>query len=216
MKLRQGDFDSQNAWYREWDFTPELLFVPPKPPTIKGNGLGIGALFGLILSIGSLIGLVHEDLKQKDGCIAMPEHWQFKVEGHRPQLVVQCAEMREDDTLGSAKYVVTIPHYQLTKENPPPPFRYMFKGKYYGVLKLNDNSKIQVYCDSEIEAKRVLNSIALWVDPSQTFQTYVRTGEISNPLFKNVKVYPKYATFYSKGTHPDSEVTRIYWGKALK
>ena len=65
-----GDFDSQNAWYKEWEFKPELSFVPPEPPPIQGTGLGIGAIFGLLFSIGSLIGLVHQDLKQKDDCIA--------------------------------------------------------------------------------------------------------------------------------------------------
>ena len=195
--------------------TLPLNYRPPEPPDVKGTGLGIGALFGLILTVGSLIRIVHEDLKQKDGCVAIPEHWQIPVEGHRPQLVVQCAEMREDGTLGSAKYVVTIPHYQLREENPPPPFSSMSKGRYYGVLKLNDNSKI-LYCESEFEARRILNSIALWIDPNQIFQTYPRTGEISNPLFKNVTVYPKYATFYSKGSHPDSEVTKIYWSDVVK
>ena len=151
-----GDFDFQGVWYREWDFTTDLPFVPPKPPDLIGSGLGIGAVLGIMASIARLIIDTYTDLKEGSDCVAMPEHWQLKPEGHRPQLVVQCAELREDGTLGSAKYVVTIPHYQLVGDEIPPPFDFINKGKYYGVLLLGDNSKVQVYCQSEWEARRVL------------------------------------------------------------
>lgn len=215
LESLEGDYNGfvdQNAYYQEWNFQPDLAFVPPSPPPTTGSGLGLAAIFGLITTVANLILLTHRDLKESDQCLAMPEHWQLKPEGHRPQLVVQCAEVKEDGTLGSAKYVVTIPHYQYNPDSPGKPFDRMYKGKYYGVLRLNDNSKIQVYCDSESEARRVLTMIGYCIDPQQTYQTYIRTGEISNPNFKNVLVYPKYATYYSKGTAPDSEVHRIYWG----
>lgn len=212
LEANFGDFDQQNVWFREWNFQPELSFVPPSPPPTTGSGLGISALFGLMYTIANLIMLTHEDLSQQECCVAMPEHWQLKPEGHRPQLVVQFAEKREDDTLGSAKYVVTIPHYELPEGNKPPPVNFIRKGHYYGVLKLNDNSKVQVYCESEHEARRVLTSFMSWIDATQLNGTYIRTGEISNPDFKEIQVFPKYATYYSKGSAPDSEQTRIYWG----
>ena len=215
LQFFEGDGDEffdGILWPKTWNFEPELSFVPPNAPPTSGTGMGILALFGLMVSIGNLIMQTHQDLKENECCLAMPEHWQLKPEGHRPQLVVQCAEMREDGTLGSAKYVVTIPHYLYNPETTVPPFNWMYKGKYYGVLRLNDNSKVQVYADSEYEARRVLQMISLWIDALQTQNTYIRTGEISNPDFKNVQVFPKYATYYSKGTAIDSEVKRIYWG----
>lgn len=218
MEAFEGDTDNQFtslSWVQEWDFEPILSFKPPSSLPTKGTGTGIAALFGLLLSIGNLLLLLNREDKEGNECVAFPEHWQIPLEHHRPQLVVQCAEKSEDGTLGSAKYVVTIPHYNWTAVSPSPPFLYLRKGRYYGVLKLKDNSKIQVYAESEMEARRVLEQIKASIDWTMSQGSIVRTGEISGNGFKNVTVYPKYATFWTKGKAPDTEQKRVYWGQAF-
>ena len=217
LEALEGDNDGQFtslSWFKEWDFQPKLTFVPPETLPTKGKGTGIAALFGLMMAIGNLLLLMNLEDKEGDHCVAFPEHWQIPPEHHRPQLVVQCAEKEEDGTLGSAKYVVTIPHYMWLTDSPSPPFLYLKKGRYYGVLKLNDNSKIQVYAESEWEARRVLQEIRYSIEWSQAYNTRIRTGEISGNGFKEVTVYPKYATFWTKGKAPDTEQKRVYWGNA--
>jgi hypothetical protein len=216
-RLESLEGDNENgynstSWFKEWEFKPELSFIPPDSLPTKGKASGIAALFGLMVSIGNLLLLLQKEEIRTDNCIAFPEHWQIPIEHHRPQLVVQCAEKKQDGTLGSAKYVVSIPHYQWRYSDAPPPFSYLNKGNYYGVLKLKDNSKIQVYAESEWEARRVLLDIRGSIDLEQVQGSTIRTGEIDGPGFKKVKVYPKYATFWTKGKAPDTERKRMYWG----
>lgn len=207
---------TSNSWFKEWTFIPEKLsFVPPADKPIIGKGSGMAALLGLLISLGNLILLTHKDLQSYNECVAFPEHWQIPPEHHRPQLVVQCAEKDQNGKLGSAKYVVTIPHYMWLNDAPMPPFKSLKKGRYYGVLTLNDNSKIQVYAESEWEARRVLQEIRYSIEWSQAYNTRIRTGEISGDGFKEVTVYPKYATFWSKGKAPGTQQKRVYWGVAF-
>jgi hypothetical protein len=217
LESLEGDTDDQytsDSWIKEWKFEPTLTFKPPETLPTAGKATGIAALFGILLSIGNLLLLLQKEELEGDRCVAFPEHWQIPMEHHRPQLVVQCAEKKEDGTLGPAKYVVTIPHYWWQAENMPPPFYFLDKGRYYGVLKLKDNSKIQIYAKSEWEARRVLQEIKYSIDMEQSWDATIRTGEISGPGFKEVTVYPKYATFWTKGKAPDTEQKRIYWGEA--
>jgi len=218
LEALEGDTDDQFtslSWFKEWDFQPILSFVPPTTLPTKGTGTGIAALFGLLTTIGNLLLLLNLEDKAGGHCVAFPEHWQIPLEHHRPQLVVQCAEKLEDGTLGSAKYVVTIPHYMWMADSPSPPFLYLKKGRYYGVLKLEDNSKIQVYAESEMEARRVLEEIKSSINWTMSQNSFIRTGEISGNGFKNVTIYPKYATFWTKGKAPDTEQKRVYWGQAF-
>ena len=217
LEALEGDTDQEftpASWLKEWDFKPKLSFVPPETLPTKGKATGIAALFGLMMTIGNLLLLLNLEEKEGDKCVAFPEHWQIPFEHHRPQLVVQCAEKKMDGTLGSAKYVVTIPHYMWTNDSPIPPFYYLHKGRYYGVLKLKDNSKIQIYAQSEAEAQRVLLTIRSKIKLEMVQGSRIRTGEISGDGFKEVTVYPKYATFWTKGKAPDTEQKSVYWGEA--
>ncbi len=216
LESLEGDNDDEytsTSWTQEWKFEPKLSFKPPANMPTSGKATGIAALFGLLLSIGNLLLLLQKQDLEGDRCVAFPEHWQIPLEHHRPQLVVQCAEKKSDGTLGPAKYVVSIPHYWWRDEKVPPPFFWLDKGRYYGVLKLKDNSKVQVYAKSEDEARRVLEEIKYSITQDQSSGSRIRTGEISGPGFKEVRVYPKYATFWTKGKAPDTQQKRIYWGQ---
>lgn len=194
LESLEGDNDGEYtsvSWFKEWKFEPKLSFVPPETLPTAGTGKGIAALFGMMLAIGNLLLLLQKEEQEGDRCVAFPEHWQIPLEHHRPQLVVQCAEKKDDGTLGPAKYVVTIPHYWWQTESTPPPFLWLDKGRYYGVLKLKDNSKIQVYARTENEARRVLQQIKSSITWEQAQGATIRTGEISGPGFKEITIYPK-------------------------
>ena len=132
-------------------------------------------------------------------CSAIPEHWQIPLEARRPQLVLQLAEPKEDeDGLQSAKHVITIPHYIGTVDDPAP-IQYMDKGNYQGILTLADNSKVMVYGQSQYECWRVIEAIKPWIDPDQLTETLPKYDVYPTANIKQVRVYPKYASYWPPG-----------------
>jgi hypothetical protein len=68
-----------------------------------------------------------EGLQCQSNCIAtVPEWWQVRLEGHRPQVIFVFAEKKEDGTLGNDYYSITIPHPKSDKppeESPLQPYK---------------------------------------------------------------------------------------------
>lgn len=189
-----------------WDYQIKESCGDDTNKQYQGTGKGIPALVAMQRDLAKILQDVQSASCENDNFAVIPEHWQLRPEADRPQLVVMCAEKKEDGTLGSAKYVVTIPHYQHTSLHNFAPFYSLEKGSYQGILTLKDNSKVIIYAKSINEARRVLQNIYAEIDFSYRDGFYPKVGPIGNPNFKEVTVYPKYGKYFSTGarkTVPD-------------
>lgn len=99
---------------------------------------------------------------------AIPEWWQTRLGAERPQLIIQYAAMFEDGTFDKAKYSISIPYWNKSKEqtevNDFPIYR---KGQYMAQLILRDNSKVIVNCFSEDVCDDVIDKLSQSINPSQ-------------------------------------------------
>lgn len=165
----------------------------------QGTGKGIPALVGMHRDLALMLKDIQKSSCENDNFAVVPEWWQLRPEADRPQLIVQCAEKNADGSLGSAKYVVTIPHYQHSTPNNFAPFYSLSKGSYQGVLTLKDNSKVIIYGNSITHTRSVLLNIWNEIDYSYRLPFSPKVGPIGNPNFKEVTVYPKYGKYFADG-----------------
>jgi hypothetical protein len=136
---------------------------------------------------------------ENDNFAVVPEWWQLRPEADRPQLIVQCAEKKEDGTLGSAKYVVTIPHYQHSTPHGFAPFYSLNKGSFQGMLTLKDNSKVIIYARTVQEARSVLLNIYNEIAFDYRNGYSPKITQIPDLGFKEITVYPKYGKYFPTG-----------------
>jgi Collagen triple helix repeat (20 copies) len=143
-------------------------------------------------------------------CIAsIPEHWQVRLEGGRPQLVYIYREVKPNGTLDDSWYQISVPHPKTyTKANVPKLPNYI-KGDWEYIVTLTDNSKIVVNGKDEAEcktiieaAKSIVNSAKL--DPKIPIKSAKRTAEDGFAV-RNVRLYKidYYSTGARKGAKPD-------------
>jgi hypothetical protein len=135
--------------------------------------------------------------------IAVPEWWQARPEYDRPQLIVSFAEYDpiKKKLVSSAKYTLTIPHWQGAKPTKSPISQYL-SGKHQRILRLKDNSKVIVFAKDEATAILVLGEAKKVINPAQLVGAIELPGGNlvgSERLNKNKLYYPKVLTFYSKG-----------------
>jgi len=110
------------------------------------------------------------DLKGQQVCnsqcyAAVPEWWQIRLEGKRPQLVILFAETDiNGKVIGSPKNPITIPHPVISRgtTSPLPPYQ---KGQYESMLTLNDNSKIILNAVDASTADSMMDACKALVDP---------------------------------------------------
>lgn len=172
----------------------------------SGEKKGMEALMGITRDITKLLKDLQTTVCENDNAPVIPEWWQLRPEADRPQLVVLCAEKKADGTLGSAKYVVTIPHYRYTSLTGFSPFPKLEKGSYQGILTLTDNSKVIIYAKSILEARSVLYNIYQNIQADHRLDFHPKVGPIGNPNFQEITVYPKYGKYFATGarkTVPD-------------
>jgi hypothetical protein len=129
---------------------------------------------------------------------AVPDWWQVRIEGRRPQLIMHFAEMGLDGKLDKTKYVISIPQALNVKPLASPISAYR-KGQYEGILTLNDNSKLIVNAISETEAQRVIDEASGSIDPKYLNGSFIKIGIRKGQALKQIMVYPKYAKFFSSG-----------------
>ena len=165
----------------------------------EGSGKGIPALVAMQRDIASMLQDMQISSCENDNFAVVPEWWQLRPEADRPQLIVQCAEKNSDGSLGSAKYVVTIPHYRFSTPTAFAPFYSLSKGSFQGVLTLKDNSKVIIYGNSIQHTRSVLLSIWNEISFSYRLPFNPKVGPIGNPNFKEVTVYPKYGKYFADG-----------------
>jgi hypothetical protein len=133
-----------------------------------------------------------------DAVASVPDWWQVRIEGKRPQLVIHFAEKRMDGKLGSAMYVVTIPHPSPIKPLYSPISSFT-KGNIEGILTLNDNSKLIVNGLNELEVGRVIEEAILTIDPKRLLGSFSKVGTRRGQALKQIKVYPRYCRYFSTG-----------------
>jgi hypothetical protein len=145
-------------------------------------------------------------------CVAaIPDWWQIRLGADIPQLVVQYAEQIGEKNgkpkYGAPKYVITIPHYQLSYDATTKAlFPSYTKGSRMGVLICNDNSKLIVNAEDEAEANRVLNQLQSLIAPAFTEDARINNGDRRGTNLKTLTVHPRIAKFFSQGqknTKPD-------------
>jgi hypothetical protein len=182
-----------------WDYQIKEKCSDDTFKSYQGTGKGIPALVAMHRDLALMLKDSQRSSCENDNFAVVPEWWQLRPEADRPQLIVQCAEKNADDSLGSAKYVVTIPHYQHTIPYNLPPFSNLEKGSYQGVLTLKDNSKVIIYGKTIQETRNVLYNIYSEIDTNYRNGFYPKVGPIGNPNFKEITVYPKYGKYFATG-----------------
>ena len=143
------------------------------------------------------------DLGFIDGVInasaAVPDWWQVRKEGKRPQLVIEFGQRGKRGGIGYANYTLHIPHYKHRtppKTSPIPAYR---KGQHEGILTLFDNSKVIVNAFSLSEAKQVIEAAKKVISPKYLKNSHVKYGTRKGVDLKEVQVYPAKAKFFPTG-----------------
>jgi hypothetical protein len=182
-----------------WDYQVKEKCEDENLKSYQGTGKGIPALVAMHRDLALMLKDIQKASCENDNFAVVPEWWQLRPEADRPQLIVQCAEKNADGSLGSAKYVVTIPHYRYTSPTFFAPFSRLEKGSYQGVLTLKDNSKVIIYGKSIAHTRSVLLQIYSEIDSNYKLPFNPQVGPIGNPDFKEITVYPKYGKYFPTG-----------------
>lgn len=143
------------------------------------------------------------DLGYIDGVInataAVPDWWQVRKEGRRPQLVIEFGQRSRKGGIGSANYTLHIPHYKgrtPPKKSPIPPYR---KGQEEGILTLFDNSKVIVNAFNRAEAKKVIEAAKKVIEAKYLKNSHVKYGTRKGTDLKEVEVFPAKAKYFPTG-----------------
>lgn len=202
LNLLRANLDTDFSW----NFGIKEKCGDESDITYQGVKKGVPALIDMSKHLAKILADFQKSSCENDNFAVVPEWWQLRPEADRPQLIVQCAEKKEDGTLGSAKYVVTIPHYRHETPHGFAPFYSLSKGSFQGMLTLKDNSKVIIYGDSIAHTRSVLVSIWNEIKFDYRLPFNPKVGPIGNPDFKEVTVYPKYGKYFATGakkTVPD-------------
>lgn len=128
---------------------------------------------------------------------SIPQSWQIRHEGGKPQLVIHCAEKEEDGKYGSAKYPITVPHWKGKATDKPslPPYK---KGNWEGIIVLADNTKVTINAANEAECTKILNAIKPWIVSAMLKGSYFKGRKI-NVDIKQTQVKPMYGRYFKEG-----------------
>lgn len=130
---------------------------------------------------------------------AVPEWWQIRPEGKRPQIVLQFCAKLPSGKYGPPKYSITLPHPKNTQKPLTAPLPKYKKGNFEGELKLGDSSKIIVNCESKGEAERVLNVLKGLVSTQLLEGSSIKLSERRGKPVMKQEVFARIATYFEKG-----------------
>ncbi|MEH2113537.1 hypothetical protein [Nostoc sp.] len=136
---------------------------------------------------------------------AVPEWWQVRPEGKRPQLILLCGEKFENGNIGSLVYPITIPHPKTERRttSPIPDYR---KGNIEAILTLKDNSKAIVNAYDTDTANSLIEAIKLIIDPTYLEGSFSKVGLRKGQELLTINVRAKESRYFSNGlknTKPD-------------
>jgi hypothetical protein len=160
---------------------------------LKGSEQAIQGLYQNLADIEAL------QCKAGDVYAAVPEWWQIRPEAQRPQLILQFCAKLSQGKYGPPMYSITIPHPKTTAKLLSIPLDSYKKGSFEGELKLADNSKIIVNCESQKEAERVLSIITSMVSNQMLEGSSIKLSERRGKPVKKQDMYIRIATLFEKG-----------------
>ncbi len=139
----------------------------------------------------------------------IPDSWQPKLfRNKRPQLVVVYKPDDRKYPNPDSRWSLTIPHFNFTKRTLEKQLKAIpdyEKGRFQGVYRLTDNSKLVVYAKSEAKAKSFIKKIIKsklvkddYIANKATLDADIFTGA-SKGNYATVKVTPTYVKYYSTG-----------------
>ena len=136
---------------------------------------------------------------------AVPEWWQIRPEGKRPQLVLQFCAKLPDGKFGPPKYALTIPHPKNVQKPLNAPLPKYKKGSFEGELKLADNSKIIVNCESQKEAERVLDILKGLVTSVMLKGSTIKYSERRGKPVQRHEMFARIVTYFEKGIEDSAD-----------
>lgn len=219
MKPKQAKFDANS-----WEFTQRTIrighnrrvkqyFKDVNSDTGVNTGRSAIKTSLLIRNADSAIETLNKmtyfaNYLERDIVATYPEGWQVKKGQDIPQLVIIYRDINPKSKSGD--YPLYIPHYKGTKKPVIPSYK---KGDHWARWILKDNTRIIVNASTEAEALRVINKLEKHVDPKfRTSEKPWRTvGEAAKGTYKQIKVAPIRADYYSKGKHQSFAEWRTYY-----
>ncbi len=139
-------------------------------------------------------------LKGIDAISSMPFQWQMLPEFDRPQLAVIFRVQERKNKSGN--YTLHIPHYNGNRQPEIPEYT---KGNWWARVILKDNSKLTVYAQTKTEAERVIDKLTHYIDRKYLVEhSKPSFGYMEHKPFKEIKVKPHRADFYSQGKKDSS------------
>jgi hypothetical protein len=137
--------------------------------------------------------------KPSEAYAAVPEWWQIRPEGKRPQLVLQFCPKLANGKYGAPKYSITLPHPKNVQKPLTAPLASYKKGNFEGELKLADSSKIIVNCETQKEAERVINLLKNLVSTKMLDGSTTKFSERRGKPVMKQEVFARIATYFEKG-----------------
>ncbi len=145
---------------------------------------------------------------KSDTVPVIPDSWQVKIEGNRPQLIVVFKPKSSKYPKPDSRWSLSIPHFDFNQANIANQLKKIpdyEKGKHQGVYTLKDNSKIIIYAKSGNEAKRVIKKIVTsnlikskYIIDRSKIEDDIKVGE-ARGTYKELLVTPTYAKYFSTG-----------------
>ena len=138
--------------------------------------------------------------------IAQPETWSLKAGNDIPQLAVIFREDLGNGKLGRSTYSLYVPHYYSNSPPQKSPLPAYYKGSHQGNYTCKDNSNFFVYAKSEEQAEIMVNAAKAVIKPAMLSTTPNKFGKIKGKVFKEAKMVPVRAQYFSKGkeqVYPD-------------
>ncbi|MEH2302863.1 MAG: hypothetical protein V7K88_28775 [Nostoc sp.] len=136
---------------------------------------------------------------------AVPEWWQVRPEGKRPQLIILCGEKNDKGHIGYLIYPITIPHPKTTRHQTSPIPDYK-KGNTEAILTLKDNSKVILNAYDNDTANSLMEAIKPLIDPTYLEGSFTKVGLRKGQALLEITVTAKEGRYFSQGlknTKPD-------------
>ena len=136
----------------------------------------------------------------QDAIAAIPDWWAVRLGANRPQLLILYARKFSDGTWDKPKYVMSIPHWNKSKEETQiGDFPEYEKGDFQGVRVLPDNSKLIVNALSRDEALRVLVKLSASIPADMIEFSQTSIADRRGAPLRKIKVFPRIARFFATG-----------------
>jgi hypothetical protein len=189
VSCEQQEVDGKKVW------VPARTTIPI--PTF------IHSAQGLLTELRQIANLLEAECNSRNNeasspVVALPESWQKCLPEDRPQASLIWADVRDDNTIGSSRWQMSIPHYRHPKSHKPVIPDYT-KGQDYFLLALPDKSKLFANCKTKQEAERIAPHLIDLVDPTQVDGVLPTFGTRGGRQLNQVKVRAIEIQYFATG-----------------